>query len=117
MFSQLYVKSFENEFLVFAIDDNCLEFRVFIPWYLQKICSEISINDRLLCCIDRISGDGVAIDNIDHPFSFKVKHDLTITGNINASEDVKAGNISLKLHTHNVEVPEVPTTTQTTSAL
>ena len=82
MFKSLTIKSLLSTTKVCAVDANGCDYYIIIPWYLQAVCASLALGDELLCCVDVDQGDGVAVENVTHPFSYHVKKDFTITGNL-----------------------------------
>lgn len=106
-----------------AMDMN-LKYILFLPPYLRKVSCNISEGDKVFGVADDTSGLGVALcglDGADFGYFFDtdiqikqkltidkettINKSLTVTSDIKStSGDVKAGNISLKNHTHPITV-------------
>lgn len=76
-----------------------------VPFYWRKDMGNLKAGDKVYFFEDDEHG-GQIIARVDGNWERKIDCEITVTGditaeaNVNAKEDVKAGSISLKNHTH-----------------
>lgn len=85
------------------IDEN-----IVVSLYLQplnrKDTSQVAAGDKVFAVVDDVSGMGCVMLNLTHDFDHRFDYNIDVKGSITATENVKAGTVSLKTHIHAAEL-------------
>lgn len=81
------------------IDEN-----IVVSLYLQplnrKDTSQVAAGDKVFAVVDDVSGIGCVMLNLDHDFDHRFDYSINVKGKITATDDIKAGTVSVQKHIH-----------------
>ena len=81
------------------IDEN-----IVVSLYLQplnrKDTSQVAAGDKVFAVVDDVSGIGCVMVNLTHDFDHRFDYSIDVKGKITATDDIKAGTVSMQNHIH-----------------